>query len=82
MTDTDDISTEEILASIRTILLEKEQQKMVDDEKIFELTKEMIFKKSKPENLDDEAAEMLARYALILNAEEKENVRVSVKTDL
>lgn len=82
MTDTDDISTEEILASIRTILLEKEQQKMVDDEKIFELTKEMIFKKSKPENLDDAADEMLARYALILNAEEKENVRVSVKTDL
>ena len=41
MENEDDISTEEILASIRSILLEK--QEAASKEEIFELTKDMIY---------------------------------------
>lgn len=80
----EDISTEEILASIRSILLEK--QEAASKEEIFELTKEMIHKSSLELDFNRVADQILEEYAAIFAYEEDENKkntnRVSEKTDL
>ena len=84
MAQEEDISTEEILASIRSILLEK--QEAASKEEIFELTKEMIHKSSLQLDFNKVADEILADYAAIFAYEEdeakKQNVRVPEKADL
>ena len=82
--DEDDISTEEILASIRSILLEK--QEAASKEEIFELTKEMVHRSSLELDYNKVADEILKEYAAIFAYEEdeakKQNVRVQEKADL
>ena len=85
MTDqADEISTEEILASIRGILLEK--QEIASKEEIFELTKEMVHKSSLSLDFNKVADQILEEYAQIFEMEEneakKQEVRVPEKTDL
>ncbi|MBR2299490.1 MAG: hypothetical protein IJ870_02825 [Alphaproteobacteria bacterium] len=84
MIQNDDISTEEILASIRNILLEK--QEIASKEEVFELTKEMIHKSSLELDYNKVVDEVLKQYAAIFEAEEteakKQEVRVPEKTDL
>jgi len=84
MAQEEDISTEEILASIRSILLEK--QEAASKEEVFELTKEMIHKSSLNLDYNKVVDEILKEYASIFAYEEdeakKQNVRVPEKTDL
>ncbi|HCU59120.1 MAG TPA: hypothetical protein DIC64_03975 [Alphaproteobacteria bacterium] len=84
MDNQEDISTEEILASIRSILLEK--QEIASKEEVFELTKEMIHKSSLELDYNKVVDEVLKEYAAIFEAEEaeakKQEVRVPEKTDL
>lgn len=79
-----DISTEEILASIRNILLEKQEE--ASKEEIFELTKEMIHKSALSLDFNKIADQILQEYAAIFDYEERKNkekeVRVREKTDL
>ncbi len=83
MENEDDISTEEILASIRSILLEK--QEAASKEEIFELTKDMIYKAYRRTDFNKVADEMIKDYAAIFAYEEEKNKqagRVPEKTDL
>ena len=84
MDNQEDISTEEILASIRGILLEK--QEAASKEEIFELTKEMIHKSSMELDYNKIADQILEEYASIFAYEEneakKQKVRVQEKADL
>lgn len=79
-----DISTEEILASIRSILLEKQEE--ASKEEIFELTKEMIHKSPLSLDFNKIADQILEEYAAVFAYEERKNrqkeVRVREKTDL
>lgn len=81
MSETEEISTEEILTSIRNILLEKKE--VVSKEDILELTKDMIYKKSYKVDYDKVAGEIIKEFSVILTPhKEKEDDRVSEKTDL
>ena len=83
MENEDDISTEEILASIRSILLEK--QEAASKEEIFELTREMIYKASARADFNRVADSMIKDYAAVFDYIEKHTnsgVRVPEKTDL
>lgn len=84
MDQEEDISTEEILASIRNILLEKQEE--ASKEEIFELTKEMIHKSPLSIDFNKVADQILQEYAAIFEYEERKNkekeVRVREKTDL
>lgn len=80
----EDISTEEILASIRSILLEKREADL--KEPVFELTKDMVYKKLSAlyPDLNLTADEIIEKYADLFADEEKnrsQNARVSAKTD-
>ena len=65
MSETEEISTEEILTSIRNILLEKKE--VVSKEDILELTKDMIYKKSYKVDYDKVAGEIIKEFSVILN---------------
>jgi len=70
MAQEEDISTEEILASIRSILLEK--QEAASKEEIFELTKEMIHRSSLELDYNKVVDRVLEEYAAIFAYEENE----------
>ena len=57
----EEISTEEILASIRSILLEKQEQD--NDEPVFELTKAMIYKPALQADFNKATDKMIDDYA-------------------
>lgn len=57
----EEISTEEILASIRSILLEKQDQDA--DEPVFELTQAMIYKPSLEPDFNKATDKMIDDYA-------------------
>lgn len=65
----EDISTEEILASIRNILLEK--QEVESKEEIFELTKDMLQKAVLKPDFNKVADEILKQYAALFAYEQK-----------
>lgn len=71
MSETEEISTEEILTSIRNILLEKKE--VVSKENVLELTKEMIYKKSCKVDYNKVADEILSQYATVFKLEENKN---------
>jgi len=80
----EDVSTEEILASIRSILLEK--QEALSKEEIFELTRDMVYKTASRAGFDRVTDEMINDVALLFEQEARKNeksvVRVRAKTDL
>ena len=84
MDQDEEISTEEILASIRSILLEK--QEAAAKEEIFELTKDMIHKSALGPDFNKITDEILAEYATIFayyeNQNKRKDVRVREKTGL
>ncbi|MBP5615782.1 MAG: hypothetical protein J6X42_04455 [Alphaproteobacteria bacterium] len=57
----EEISTEEILASIRSILLEKQEQDA--DEPVFELTKAMIYRPAFEPDFNKATDKMIDDYA-------------------
>ena len=59
----DEISTEEILASIRNILLEKQEQDAA--EPVFELTKSMIYRPSIEPDYNNATDSMIDEYAAL-----------------
>ena len=65
----ENISTEEILASIRNILLEKQEAEA--KEEIFELTKDMIRKPVLKPDFNKVADEVLKQYAALFAYEQK-----------
>jgi len=69
MTEEENISTEEILASIRNILLEK--QEVEAGEEIFELTKEMLQKPVLKPDFNKVTDEILKQYAALFAYEQR-----------
>lgn len=69
MTEEENISTEEILASIRNILLEK--QEIEADEEIFELTEEMLQKPVLKADFNKVTDEILKQYAALFAYEQR-----------
>lgn len=69
MTDEENISTEEVLASIRNILLEK--QNIEAAEQIFELTQDMLQKPSLKPDFNKVADEILRHYAALFSYEQR-----------
>ena len=69
MTDEEDISTEEILASIRSILLEKQEAEA--SEEVFELTKEMLQKPFLKPDFNKITDEILKQYTALFTYEQK-----------
>jgi len=69
----EDISTEEILASIRNILLEKQQAE--SQEKIVELTKDMLQKYSLKTDFNKVADEVLQQYAALFAFEQTKKAK-------
>lgn len=65
----EDISTEEILASIRNILLEKQQAEA--NEEIFELTQDMLQKISFGPDFNEIADDIIQQYAALFSYEKK-----------
>ncbi len=61
----EDISTEEILASIRNILLEKNAAE--ESEPVFELTKDMIYKSAYLPDFNASTDQMIDAYAHLFN---------------
>lgn len=81
MNEAEEISTEEILTSIRNILLEKKENFSKED--VLELTKDMIYKKSYKVDYNRVADEILESFSVVLTPpQKKEDDRVSVKADL
>ena len=60
-TEEEEISTEEVLASIRNILLEKKEAEAL--EPAFELTKEMLYKPVVEPNFNASADQMMDEFA-------------------
>ena len=69
MTEEENISTEEILASIRNILLEKQEVEAVEE--IFELTKEMLQKPVLKPDFNKVTDEILKQYAALFAYEQR-----------
>ena len=79
MTDEENISTEEILASIRNILLEKQEAE--DAEEIFELTAEMLQKPSVKPDFNKVTDEILKQYAALFAFEQKKQKAAAETTN-
>jgi len=69
MTDEENISTEEILASIRNILLEKQEAEAAEE--IFELTQDMLQKPSLKPDFNKTTDEILKQYAALFAYEQR-----------
>jgi len=69
MNEEDDISTEEILASIRTILLEKQEKE--DAEDVLDLTEDMIYRPSVEPDFNGAADQMMDDYAALFEPKTK-----------
>lgn len=69
MSEEENISTEEVLASIRNILLEK--QTIEAHEEIFELTQDMLQKPVLKPDFNKVADEVLKHYAALFSFEQR-----------